>query len=107
MSSEKKWDEMFRTEQLSHMRGLQDEVIKAQLVAAVRLDVIRLLGFIMNRDPAPEIDSIVPKEPQVRAVMAHELMSLATHLRERADGFTSQAKKMLSGSKSKEDSSNG
>lgn len=69
------------------IRALQGELIKAQLVGAVRLDVIRMLGFIANRDPAPDIEAIVPEAPEVRLAMAAQLADLAIHLRGEADKF--------------------
>ena len=48
---------------------LQTEVMKAQLVGAVRLDVIRLLGFLANRDPAPNPKLIVPESKEARNII--------------------------------------
>lgn len=76
------------------IEALRGEVIKQQLVGAVRLDVIRLLGFISNRDPAPDIETIVPDAPEVRAVMARELRNLAEHLREQAAAFDKHAEQL-------------
>lgn len=75
-------------------RKLRSELIKAQIIAATRLDVIRLLGFMMNRDPAPDPMVIAPKEPEVRTIVAGELDDLAKHLRERADQMNVAANKL-------------
>lgn len=71
--------------QRGQMKELRGEILKQQIIAATRLDVIRLLGFIANRDPSPDPMAITPNEPQVKRVMAGELDNLAAHLRERAD----------------------
>lgn len=70
--------------QRGQMKELQGQILKHQIIGATRLDVIRLLGFMMNRDPAPDPMIIAPKEPEVRKIVAAELIDLAKHLRERA-----------------------
>lgn len=78
--------------QINELRG---EVLKQQIVAATRLDAIRLLGFMMNRDPAPDPLIIAPKTPEVRSMMAAELKDLAEHLRTRATEFEATVAKLL------------
>ncbi len=75
----------------NQVSALQGELMKSQFQGAIRLDVIRLLGFIANRDPAPDVTAIAPEEPEVRAIMALELEDLAKHLRGRADAFDAHA----------------
>lgn len=78
--------------QIQQVRG---DTLKQQIIAATRLDVIRLLGFMMNRDPKPDPMKIAPQTPEVRKVMAAELRDLATHLRTRADEFEAAAEKLI------------
>ena len=83
---------------------LQGEVIKGQLVGAIRLDIIRLLGFTMNREPVPGVDTaLLPDDSGVRAVMAHELRDLGAHLRDQAEKLLVRADEL----QAKEDSAKG
>ena len=85
------------------MTKLQNEMLKTQIIAATRLDVIRLLGFIMNRDPSPDPMLASPAVPEVKKIMASELVDLAAHLRIRADEFEKVSKRLLSEVENKED----
>ena len=63
------------------------ELLKAQIVAATRLDVIRLLGYISNRPETPDLSDLLPEEPEARAALALEMRELASNLRERAQNY--------------------
>lgn len=74
----------------SSMKKLQTDMLRCQVIAATRLDVIRLLGYIMNRDPSPDpiqLSMVTPMVPEVKRIMAGELKDLAVHLRTRANEF--------------------
>lgn len=84
---------------------LQKELLKSQVMAATRLDVIRLLGFIMNRDPSSiELTKITPIVPEVKRIVCGELNDLSIHLRERADEFDKVSERLLIELESKDDS---
>lgn len=84
---------------------LQKELLKSQVMAATRLDVIRLLGFIMNRDPSSiELTKITPIVPEVKRIVCGELKDLSIHLRERADEFDKVSERLLIELESKDDS---
>jgi len=79
--------ESLRAELLETKRALmatRGELLKAQIVAATRQDVIRLLGYISNRPEIPDLSTVVPFEPEARAVIASELREISLDLRERA-----------------------
>ena len=76
-----------RAELLEAQRALgatRTELLKSQIVAATRHDVIRLLGFISNRKEIPDLSALVPQDAAARAVLAAELRELSEHLRDRA-----------------------
>lgn len=80
-------DEQLRADMVEARRALmatQGELLKAQLVAATRLDVIRLLGYIANRQDIPDLSALLPTEPNLRKAFAIELRELAGDLRLRA-----------------------
>lgn len=79
----------------SSITKLQKEMLSAQIIAATRLDVIRLLGFIMNRDPSPDPTLASPAVPEVKRIVAGELRDLAIHLRGRADEFDKVSERLL------------
>lgn len=66
------------------LMATRGELLKAQIIAATRHDVIRLLGYISNRPAIPDLSVILPAEPEVRAVFEAELRDLAGHMREQA-----------------------
>lgn len=66
------------------LMATRGELLKAQIVAATRHDVIRMLGFISNRPAIPDLSAILPAEPEMRAVFASELRDLAAHMRAQA-----------------------
>lgn len=86
------------------MALVRSEAVKSQLIAATRLDVIRLLGFIANRDPTPDPMIVAPQSPEVRKIMAMELQGLAKHLRERAIEMERVAEKLTAEDSSQESS---
>lgn len=85
---------MSRSALIAELASLRSEIVKYQLIAATRLDVIRLLGFMMNRDPAPDPMTVTPQSPEVRRLIASELKNLAVHLRLQADSFEQTAAKL-------------
>jgi hypothetical protein len=79
-----------RAENLELRRALmatRGELLKAQIVAATRNDVIRLLGYISNRKEIPDLSALLPDDPHMRAALARELRALASNLRERAQKY--------------------
>jgi hypothetical protein len=83
-------DELSKADMLETKRALmatQGELARAQIVAATRLDVIRLLGFIANRRDIPDLSALLPSEPSVRKAFACELRELADDMRSRAAGY--------------------
>lgn len=87
----KQEESMSRSALVAEVKKLQDQLMKANIIAATRLDVIRLLGFVSNRDPVPNVDLASPKDPTLRKFLSVELTSLASHLRNRADAFDKMA----------------
>lgn len=82
--------EALQAELLETRRALmatRGELLKTQIVAATRLDVIRLLGFISNRQEIPDLSALLPAEAPVRAAFSAELRELSAGLRERARGY--------------------
>lgn len=69
------------------LMATRGELLKAQIVAATRHDVIRLLGYISNRPAIPDLSAMLPAEPEVRMVFASELRDLVAHMREQAFKF--------------------
>lgn len=69
------------------LMATRGELLKSQIVAATRHDVIRLLGYIANRPTIPDLSTMLPAAREVRAVFASELRDLAVHLREQAGKF--------------------
>lgn len=69
----------------------QDELLKVRMMSAVKLDVIRLLAFQMNRDPTPDPRLIVPKDPAARKLIAMELEAAANHLIQNAESMKRSA----------------
>lgn len=69
------------------LMSTRGELLKSQLVAATRLDVIRLLASISNRPAIPDMSEALPAEPAMRAAYALELRELATHLRDEASKY--------------------
>jgi hypothetical protein len=83
-------DEVTRAELMEAKRALmatRGELLKSQIVAATRHDVIRLLGYISNRPCIPDLSAMLPAEVEVRTVFASELRDLASHMREQALKF--------------------
>lgn len=78
------------------VQELKAELIRQQIIAAVRLDTIRLLAFVMNRD-ASQFNplAVTPQAPEVRKIMANELVDLGKHLRDRANDMDLMAKRLL------------
>lgn len=94
-------DEQLRADLMETQRALmatRGELAKAQIVAAVRLDVIRLLGYIANRQDIPDLSALLPSESNVREAFAVELRELANDLRRRADGYDNIATSLDGGS---------
>lgn len=82
--------EALQAELLETKRALmatRGELLKAQVVAGTRLDVIRLLGFISNRQDVPDLSALLPTEAPVRAAFSAELRELSAGLRERARAY--------------------
>jgi len=80
------------------IKQLQTDLLRCQVMAATRLDVIRLLGYIMNRDPSPDpvqLSMVTPMVPEVKKIMAGELNDLAVHLRTRADEFEKVSARLI------------
>jgi hypothetical protein len=69
------------------LMATRGELLKAQIVAATRQDVIRLLGYISNRPETPDLSALLPEEPGARAALAIELRDLALHLRSRSHNY--------------------
>lgn len=67
------------------------ELLKSQLVSATRLDIIKLLGHLTNRQDIPDLSALLPESPEVRAVFARELRELARELRARAANYEAVA----------------
>lgn len=83
-------DERLRADLMEAKRALmamQGELLKAQLVAAVRLDVIKLLGYIANRQDIPDLSALLPTDGNLRKAFARELRELAADMRVRANGY--------------------
>lgn len=83
-------DERLRADLMEAKRALmamQGELLKAQLVAAVRLDVIKLLGYIANRQDIPDLSALLPTDCNLRKAFARELRELAADMRVRANGY--------------------
>lgn len=93
-------DEQLRADLLEAKRALmaaRAELLKSQIVAATRLDVIRLLGYISNRQQIPELSTLLPEQFELRAAFAAELRDLADDLRTRADGYDKIAETLEEG----------
>lgn len=73
------------------LMATQGELLKTQLVAATRLDVIRLLGYIANRQDIPDLSALLPTDEPTRKAFAIELNALAADMRARADGYANIA----------------
>jgi hypothetical protein len=83
-------EEPSRADRMEAKRALmatQGELLKAQLVAATRLDVIKLLGYIANRQDIPDLSALLPTDGNLRKVFARELRELAADMRVRANGY--------------------
>lgn len=100
--SEKSLGEMSRPELLMELnnraqllRASQSETLRAQLVAAVRLDTIGVLGLILQGSE-PDIKSGLPQVPEVRAIMAHEFNSLAAQCGQKKKEYAAMATRLLS-----------
>jgi hypothetical protein len=83
-------DEQLRADLIEAKRAMmatQGELLKAQLVAATRLDVIKLLGYIANRQDIPDLSALLPSDDSLRKAFARELRELAADMRMRANGY--------------------
>lgn len=69
------------------LMATRGELLKAQVVAATRLDVIRLIAFVSNRSAIPDLSGTLPTDPGVRELFACELRELALHLRGEASKY--------------------
>lgn len=70
----------------------QEELLRSNMMSAVKLDVIRLLAFQMNREPKPDPRLIAPTDPSARKLIAMELEATAKHLVKTAASMTNSAK---------------
>lgn len=77
--------------------AIQAELFKTQIVAATRLDVIRLLGFCANRTYIPDLPGVLPKEPEARALLALEVQELAEELRRQSAHYDKLAAELVDG----------
>jgi len=69
------------------LMATQAELVKAQIVSATRLDVIRLLGTLGTSLFSYPPDSELPDDPESRALLALQLQELSQHLRDRAESY--------------------
>ncbi len=69
------------------LMATQAELVKAQIVSATRLDVIRLLGTLGTSFFSYPPDSELPDDPESRALLALQLQELSQHLRDRAESY--------------------
>lgn len=76
------------------LMATQAELVKAQIVSATRLDVIRLLGTIGTGFFGYPPDSELPEDPESRALLALQLQELSQHLRDRAESYAKIAARL-------------
>lgn len=69
------------------LMATRGELLKAQVVAATRLDVIRLLAIMSNRPGIPDLSALTPNDPAARALLAIELRELVAHMRVEASKY--------------------
>lgn len=69
------------------LMATRGELLKVQVVAATRQDVIRLLALMSNRPGIPDLSGTLPVDQGARALFAIELRELVTHLRGEASKY--------------------
>lgn len=97
-------EQLLRVDLMEAKRALmatQGELLKAQLVAATRLDVIKLLGYIANRQEIPDLSALLPLETSVQKAFATELRELSRDMRNRASGYDNIAASLDGGKRGK------
>lgn len=67
------------------LMATRGELLKAQVVAATRQDVIRLLAFGASR--VPDLSALTSNDPGARALLAIELRELVAHMRGEANKY--------------------
>lgn len=104
MSTDVDDEHLLRADLMETKRALmatQGELLKAQLVAATRLDVIKLLGYIANRQDIPDLSALLPTDTSMQKAFAIELRELAADMRQRALGYDNIAASLDGGKRGK------
>ena len=69
------------------LMATRGELLKTQIVAATRLDVIRLLALMSNRSDVPDLAGMQSFDDGARKLFAIELQALTAHLRAEASKY--------------------